>query len=152
MTVKKLVDLIYKRKKDGQLSFHANRFLEKHNLNIDRDLTKEETMFILITINSQDKRELVLKELLSEVEEKQDLNLREVTYKEACKYYHPDNLDTGSSNIFKFIQDIKEYIWEWDGKPVEDIYKRNWKEAERYNKLSPQEAMRDFAESMMRKV
>ena len=145
MKVERLVDIVYKRKKDGSLSYHANKFIEKHKLDIEKELSREEALYILININNKDKRELVLKELLTEIEPKQDLNLREVTYKEACKFYHPDNKSSGSINMFKFIQEVKEYLWEWTGEPVKEIFGKNdWNEDRIFDNLTKKDQEKSF--------
>lgn len=52
--------------------------------------------------------------------------LREKTYKQIARIFHPDNKETGSEKSFQFIQEIKEYFWDYTGKPRKEIKKWSW--------------------------
>src|SRR5574344_1853782 len=147
MKVEELIDLIYSRKKDNTLSHHAKKFIEKYSLDIDKELNNQEIMEIIIKVSSLEKREILLKKILENKSQDVDNNidLREVTYKQACKHYHPDNTDTGNATMFKFIQEIKFHLWEWDGSPVKEIrFKNDWRYDEKYSKMSEEEEINEF--------
>ena len=54
------------------------------------------------------------------------LAIRGITYKEACRMFHPDNKETGDEGVFKFIQDVKTAFWDYKGNPRKKIEHEDW--------------------------
>lgn len=139
MKVVELIDVVYKRKKDGELSYHAKNFIYKHKLDVENTLTNDEAMKLIVKINNADKRELALQYLIDNKCNDKSIDIRNSTYKQVCKFYHTDNQDTGNEIMFQFIQEIKEYLWEWNGSPVSEISNKlcwdNDKESARVKKI-----------------
>lgn len=129
-----LIDMIYNRKKDGSLNHHSLKLITKHSLNIEEEIEVSQAILIVSTLSNSIKRTEVIEKLLSLKEEKEQMSmdLRKNTYKQVCKHYHPDNIDTGSENVFKFIQEIKEVFWDYLGNPRKNLINLSWdKEKER---------------------
>ena len=125
MKVASLLDLIYKRTKDGELSHHAKKFLEKFGVDESVDVEVKDAILMATSISNTEKRNKVVEYLLTLLDN--NINLREVTYKQACAFYHPDNVSTGSEVVFKFIQDVKWALWDYRGEVRKHIISVDWK-------------------------
>lgn len=128
------LDMIYNRKKDGSINHHSSKLIEKHSLNIEEEIDVSQAILIASTLSNTEKRIKVIDKLLSlkEKKEQMTMELRKHTYKQVCRHYHPDNLETGSENVFKFIQEIKEVFWDYLGNPRKMLINLSWdKEKER---------------------
>lgn len=143
MTLLDILEKVYGRKKSGELSHHAIRFCEKYNLDLYGENDVEKMAIAFSMLSNKEKKEMALKllfiDIKKETKEDKDVDimcLRSKTYKECCRLFHPDNKETGSENIFKFIQEIKFAFWDCDGKPRNEIECYNWDD-ERYSKKDP---------------
>lgn len=130
MKIIELIDLIYSRKKDNTLSHHAKKFIKKYSLNIEEEIEIDSAILLATTISNSEKRNSVVAQLL-EVKNKSTkkgltIDLRTNSYKKVCRHFHPDNLETGDENTFKFIQEIKESFWDYLGNPRKEISKLEW--------------------------
>lgn len=123
-----LIDMIYKRKKDGSLNHHSKKLITKHNLDTEGEIEVSDAIIMASRLSNSTKRTEVIEKLLSLKKKKEQLTmeLRKNTYKQVCRHYHPDNLDTGSENVFKFIQDIKEVFWDYLGNPRKMLINLSW--------------------------
>jgi len=125
MKVIELLDLIYNRKKDNTLSSFAIKFLNTYSLNEQDDIDVKQAIILVSNLSNKEKRNNIIKTLVNKIEEKEQvrevIDLRNNTYKQVCKFYHPDNLETGNSNMFRFVQEIKELLWDYNGVPKKDI-------------------------------
>lgn len=141
MKLIEILEKVYGRTKKGNLSHHAIKFCEKYNLNIDGDNSMEEMMVAFSMLSNKEKREKAMRMLASTQNRKEArdtdlLGLRKMTYKEACRKFHPDNLSTGDIGVFKFIQNYKYRFWEWNGEPTKNINcSRYWSYYEYYDRL-----------------
>ena len=145
MKIFSILKSVYGVKKDGNLKSYAVKFCEKHNLDINGDYECSQLILAFSNISNKDKKELALRMILDEMQEKStnkeidvqavkeskkeiDIQiLRQKDYKTCCRIFHPDNTNTGNENIFKFIQDVKMAFWDCDGKPKKDIEFYDWK-------------------------
>lgn len=130
-----ILEKVYGRNKNGELKKIALNFCKKHNLDLNGENKIEDLAVAFSTLTNKEKKEIAIRMLFSEinvekVEVKSDvdmLSIRKSTYKEACRKFHPDNLDTGSEGVFKFIQDVKMSFWDCEGNPRKEIKTRDWK-------------------------
>lgn len=122
------LNMIYNRKKDGSLSHHALKLVKNSNLDTEGEIEVSEAIIIASRLSNSTKRTETIERLLSlkKKNEQLTMELRKNTYKQVCRHYHPDNLDTGSENVFKFIQDIKEVFWDYLGNPRKMLINLSW--------------------------
>ena len=136
MKVIEFLDKIYKKKKDGSISHHAKKFLENNGLDLEQEITIQQAIILSSQISNKDKRAKMLEFLAGEITvtttERKDVNLREVSYRDACKFYHPDNQQTGSNVIFQFLQNAKYSLWDYQGSPRREICDYEWKKEKAY--------------------
>lgn len=140
MSLLEILEKVYGRTKSGKLSHHAIKFCEKYKLNIDGENSFDDMMVAFSMLSNKDKREIAIRLLLdsNRKEERNTdlLGLRKMTYKEACRKFHPDNICTGDVGVFKFIQNYKYRFWEWNGKPTKNINgSRYWSYYKYYDEL-----------------
>lgn len=121
MRVIELIDLIYKRKKDNTISHFASKLINKYNLDIDGEIEIINAIIISSSISNSQKREEVITKLTEMLNTKAEvvepIDILNNTYKSVCKFYHPDNLETGNDTMFKFVQQLREYLWDYKGVP-----------------------------------
>lgn len=146
MKVIELIDKIYNRTKSGELSHHAKKLIAKHNLIIEEEIDLIRAVLIVSELSNKDKRISITNELMSAIDTCKEviepINFRESSYKQVCKFYHPDNVDTGSEQMFKFIQEIREFLWDYKGKPKKKIYEGDWDFERQYDSMSEEEKLR----------
>lgn len=126
MTLLEMLDRLYKRKKSGELSNLALNFCKKNNLDLNKEYSNDELIIACSTLSNKEKRVAIITALTEEKPKQENKNtdlleLRRISYKDACKKYHPDNKITGDEGVFKFIQNYKYRFWKWDGTPTKDI-------------------------------
>lgn len=131
MKVIELIDLIYKRKKDNTISHFASKLINKYNLDIDGEIEIINAIIISSSISNSQKREEVITKLTEMLNTKAEvvepIDILNNTYKSVCKFYHPDNLETGNDTMFKFVQQLREYLWDYKGKPtIRTEHNGNW--------------------------
>ncbi|MGL4425285.1 MAG: hypothetical protein ACRCZ0_03030 [Cetobacterium sp.] len=132
-----LVGIYGMNKANTQPSHHVYKFAERNGLELGREFTKQEMCDLAVKFSSLDKREKAMGIIHSivEVVEKTIVKLdilRKESYKRVCKVFHPDTTETGSEESFKFIQDIKEYFWDYKGQPRDSIDKWEWLDEKDY--------------------
>lgn len=131
MTLLDILEKVYGRKKNGELSHHAIKFCEKHNLDLYGENSFKDLVLAFSMLSNKVKRETALELLIDNMSTKENkdtnlLELRKMTYKESCRHYHPDNKETGDNGVFQFIQEIKYAFWDCDGKPKKQIEYWDW--------------------------
>ncbi|MGL6024154.1 MAG: hypothetical protein ACRC0F_06020, partial [Cetobacterium sp.] len=50
---------------------------------------------------------------------------RTKSYKQVARELHPDS-DTGDTESFQFLQEVKEFLWDYSGQPRKVIDKVKW--------------------------
>ena len=140
MILLEVLEKVYKRKKDGSLSYHALKFCEKHNLSLDDDNPSLDKLLVAFSmLSNKEKRAIAIKMIYKEIEKQQSVNnnvakntelleIRNISYKKACAKYHPDNKVTGDEGIFKFLQDVKMAFWDYKGIPRKEISYFKWED------------------------
>lgn len=121
MKVIEFIDLIYKRKKDNTISHFASKLINKYNLDIDGEIEIINAIIISSSISNSQKREEVITKLTEMLNTKAEvvepIDILNNSYKSVCKFYHPDNIETGNDTMFKFVQQLREYLWDYKGYP-----------------------------------
>ncbi|MGL5960777.1 MAG: hypothetical protein ACRCZ0_02335 [Cetobacterium sp.] len=136
-----LVGIYGMNKANTQPSYHVYKFAERNGLELGRELTKQELCDLAVKFSSLDKREKAMSiihtivEVVERAIVKLDI-LRKESYKRVCKVFHPDTTETGSEESFKFIQDIKEYFWDYKGQPRESIVRLDWAKEKKFKESS----------------
>lgn len=138
MLVKEFLNLCYKVNKNGSLSKLAISFMVKHNLKDNQDVSEEDLIVLTQHLSSKEKRIQITKILLERLVNKSTKNSgvgswREKTYKQVAKELHPDS-ETGDIKSFQFLQEVKEYFWDYKGNPRNKIGKGNWEIEKEINK------------------
>ena len=151
MKVEKVLDRLYKRKKDGNLSHFAKRFMNAHDFVEGQDCSIDELIIAVASISNKEKRELTIVFLSQErikQEEKKVTNtkvfrvgdIRKHTYKETLKALHPDNQETGDADSFRLVKVMAWHFWDYLGQPRKKVREVNYngdtKKAWRYEKNS----------------
>ncbi|MGL5961239.1 MAG: hypothetical protein ACRCZ0_04745, partial [Cetobacterium sp.] len=101
-------------------------------LELNKDYSKKELYRFAVKFSSEKARNRALDvlegvvEVINNVCLKLDV-LRKESYKRVCGIFHPDNRDTGSEESFKFIQEVKEFLWNCDGVPKDKVKFVSWK-------------------------
>ena len=141
MLLLEVLEKVYGRNKKGELSHYAIKFCEKHNLSLEKENSIEDMLVAFSMLSNKEKREIAIrmvyafiekekkseeKEVIVENKNIELLDIRNMTYKQACRLYHPDNKSTGNEGIFKFIQDVKMAFWDYKGNPREQIEEYSW--------------------------
>lgn len=131
MKLLEVLEKVYKRKKNGELTYHAINFCKKNNLDIDKDYSTRELILAFSTLSSKEKRTIALDIITKEDKPVKNvginlLEIRKMSYKESCRVYHPDNILTGNNGIFQFLQEFKMYFWDFEGNPRTDVSYWNW--------------------------
>lgn len=133
MKLLEVLEKVYKRKKNGELTYHAINFCKKNNLDIDKDYSTRELILAFSTLSSKEKRIMALDIITKEDKPVRNiginlLEIRKMSYKESCRVYHPDNILTGNNGIFQFLQEVKCAFWHCDGRPKDKIRYFDWDE------------------------
>lgn len=139
-----VLEKVYGRNKKGELSHHAIKFCQKHNLSLTTENSTQDMIVAFSMLSNKEKRELAIRLTMSLIEEKEEvaqkevdlLSLRKMSYRQACGKYHPDNKESGDEGIFKFIQEVKMAFWDYEGKPRKEIRARDWAK-EKHSKENP---------------
>ena len=136
MLVKEFLNLCYKVNKNGSLSKLAISFMVKHNLKDNQDVSEEGLIILTQHLSSKEKRIQITKVLLERLMNKptQKSNIgswREKTYKQVARELHPDS-ETGDTKSFQFLQDVKEYFWDYKGEPRKEIKFWEWRHEKEY--------------------
>lgn len=131
MLVRDFINLAYKLKKDGGVSSLAIKFMAKHNISEDMDLSEQELILISQDLSNKDKRKEIINILLENMKSLTNevclkLNdLRNKTYKQISKIVHPDT-QTGDTESFQILQEIKEFFWDYLGNPRKILMQIDW--------------------------
>lgn len=130
MLVKEFLNLCYKVNKNGNLSKLAISFMVKHNLKDNQDVSEEDLIILTQHLSSKEKRIQITKVLLERLVNKSTKNSgvgswREKTYKQVARELHPDS-ETGDTKSFQFLQEVKEYFWDYKGNPRNGIFHVKW--------------------------
>lgn len=137
MKIREFLEKVYGVKKDNKLSHYAVNFVKKYNLDLDEEKTISELKDITILFSSLKVREKAIAILNSFVENVVETvkvtltDLRTKTYKQIARILHPDS--NGSESEFKVLQDIKESLWDYQGKPRKDIKNISWESEKNYH-------------------
>jgi hypothetical protein len=121
-----IIDVCYKRKKDGSLSQNAINFASKCGKNIDEELSEYESLSTIFYLSKQKQPlafELIRKEF--EVKEPTLGDARVMTYKQFAKLVHPD-FTGGKDDSFKALQEVKEFLWDYKGVPRPKVKQYYW--------------------------
>lgn len=132
MLVREFLELAYPLKKSGELSKNAIKFMEKHELQEDNDINEQELIILAQHLSSKEKRINIIKILLEKLD-KQETTVskcnvgewRIKSYKQVAKEVHPDS-ENGDTKSFQFLQEIKEFLWDYKGEPRKTIEKKRW--------------------------
>lgn len=140
MLIKDFLNKVYKSKKDGTLSKVAISFMVKHSLKENEDKNPEELIMLSQHLSNVSKRIEIVSYLLQEMSSTKDSRYkigdwRKKTYKQVAKELHPDS-DTGDTESFQFLQEIKEFLWDCDGNPRSTIQKFSWSAEKDFNSKS----------------
>lgn len=149
MKVIELLDIMYKRNKSGELSHFAKKLLIKHNISENDDISEIKATIIASEISNKEKRIAVIESILSNIENNVEIitpiDIRNNTYKTVCKFYHPDNVNsTGNAEMFRFVQEVKEYLWNSKGVPRKEIRNTSWDYENQLDKMTEEEKEEHF--------
>ncbi|MGL5961677.1 MAG: hypothetical protein ACRCZ0_06970 [Cetobacterium sp.] len=128
MLVKDYMKLVYKAKNDGGLSKIAITFMVKHDLKENAEKSEQELILISQHLSNKDKRIEVVSILLGQLSVSPKPNVgqwRTKSYKQVARELHPDS-DTGDTESFQFLQEVKEFLWDYSGQPRKIIDKVTW--------------------------
>lgn len=106
---------------------HAITFMVKNNLKEDMDVSERELMILSQSLSSKEKRVDLINALLDCMGSciQSVATWRKRTYKQVAKELHPDS-DTGGNEDFQFLQEIKEFLWDYKGQPRKKIIQHYW--------------------------
>lgn len=140
MLVRDFIRMAYKIKKDGGLPKQAISFLVKHSLKENEEKSERELILISQSLSNADKRINIITTLLDIMEGNMVIvggnntgEWRSKTYKQVAKELHPDS-ETGDTDSFQFLQEIKEFLWDCEGNPRKEIVHCSWEIERRYKR------------------
>jgi hypothetical protein len=132
MLVIDFLNMAYKKGKNG-LSKLAINFMMKHDLKENMEVSEEKLILLSQHLSNKEKKIKIITALLEIVSNKASTKTkstvgewRNSSYKQVTRELHPDS-DTGTTEAFQFLQEIKEYLWDYKGEPRKEIKKSDWK-------------------------
>ncbi|MGL5961919.1 MAG: hypothetical protein ACRCZ0_08200 [Cetobacterium sp.] len=136
MKFKEIIDKCYKPKKDGSIGFYGMKFAEKCGFGVDCELTEYEALSTLLNL-SKEKQVAVFGLIKSKFESDKRSeptigDTRILTYKQFAKLVHPDSIG-GSDSSFKALQELKEFLWDYNGQPRKKISLWQWSHEREFN-------------------
>lgn len=137
MLVREFLELAYPLKKSGELSKNAIKFMEKHELQEDSNVSEQDLIILAQHLSSKEKRINIIKILLEKLDKQEVIvskcnvgEWRTKSYKQVAKEVHPDS-ETGDTKSFQFLQEVKEYLWDFEGNPRKEFVKVKWSREKR---------------------
>jgi hypothetical protein len=141
MLVREFLGIAYKSGKNGLTKLAIN-FMVKHNLKEDMDVREDKLILLSQHLSNKEKRIEIITLLLKNmsiksqgeavVNKKTSVGTwRNSNYKQIAKELHPDS-DTGCTEAFQFLQEVKEFLWDYKGVPKTEIKYWSWKEEREY--------------------
>ncbi|MGL6098154.1 MAG: hypothetical protein ACRCZ9_00185 [Fusobacteriaceae bacterium] len=109
MLVGDFMKLVYKSKKNGDLSKIAITFMGKHGLKGEDEKSEQELILVSQYLSNKDKRIEVIGILLEQINTATELSVgkwRVKNYKQVARELHPDS-ERGDTESFQFLQEIK---------------------------------------------